>query len=120
MAIAKAKMREVRKQAEKRLQLANDVIADEDYMTETFVKTHMGIKEYAEMVLAVIGEVERWQSLGNFDEIKDYIEKSKAKSISGVVGNIYHCPTCGCTYIRSEDGNIYGYCHDCGQKLKQE
>lgn len=120
MAIARAKMQAVRRQTEKRLQLANDVIADGDYMTETFVKTHMGIKEYAEMVLAVIGEVERWQSLGDFDEIKDYIEKSKAKSISGVVDDIYHCPMCGCTYIRGKEGNIYSYCHDCGQKLKQE
>ena len=78
-----------------------------------------GRKEKANTILAMVGELQQYRSIGTVEECRTAVEKQKAKRPDGgrdIDGNDYLiCPNC-CAIVA--DGEwVANFCPDCGQKL---
>lgn len=84
--------------------------------------THMGKKEKAETILAMVEELKKYRAIGTPEEFQALKDRLIAKKVS-----LRHvrkfdgfdegeCPTCGKSVSREFDGADI-FCPDCGQKL---
>lgn len=79
-------------------------------------------EEYSKMAKE-LAELRKYKCLGALEEIRESVEKQKAKNPKnvGIEGyrytDTYRCPTCGNNFSGT---GIANYCYHCGQQLNWE
>ena len=73
--------------------------------------------------ISAMQELQEYKKLGTLEEVRDAVEKQKAKEPNNVEAegyrytDTYRCPTCGGNFSGT---GIADYCYHCGQRLNWE
>ena len=85
---------------------------------------YKGRKEKASTILAMVGELLQYRTIGTVDECREAVEKQRPKrpdyegdgyADGHLVYDTWICPNCGKNY--EVDYDNYDYCPSCGQRL---
>lgn len=89
---------------------------EEAYVTPYFEKA-------LNTAISAMQELQEYKQLGTLEEVRDAVEKQRAKKPKNVetegyrYTDTYRCPTCGGNFSGT---GIADYCYHCGQRLNWE
>lgn len=78
-----------------------------------------------ETAIKALEEVQDYRKIGTVEEVREAVEKTKAKKPivhKNTFSNAYTCPTCNLLFIHRDEtgwfcGKHYIFCPDCGKKI---
>ena len=102
------------------------VMADEEVCEECNCYQscdHTKQADMARIAISAMLELQEYKKLGALEEVRDAVEKQRAKKPNNVetegyrYTDTYRCPTCGGNFSGT---GIADYCYHCGQRLSWE
>ena len=71
--------------------------------------------ECNDTAIKALEEIQQYRGLGTVDELREAMEKQRAKKPANVEEDYFVCPRCGTFITALDDFSTHKYCLNCGQ-----